>query len=225
MGEEEVSSLRGFVFHNHKQRVSVLPSVVDAIKRKQRCIVSRLGMAGAGELLNPLNLSPSSAQSFFERFTGLIRQQRITDYLLIILLSTAIIVAVTTFLKDIVLPPLAFVFSPIDLPDWKIVLRPGTRCKRELSIKIGNFLEVAIIATVIAIFAYWVLLQTHPTPLKTDALELSGAAASATSTAAIEQRLREIGVELKNLKQFLIHQQQQQQGSTSSSLSSYYHLQ
>lgn len=144
----------------------------------------------------PLTLGPQTAQDFFQQFQNLVRQQRIPEYALIIVLSTALIFLVTSFLRDIVLPPIAFLLSPFDLPDWKVTLRPAStsttttatginvKSKRELSMKIGDFIEVAAIASLLAILAYWLLSRRRAAEDAESALVVTGTSGTARSQPA-----------------------------------------
>lgn len=117
-------------------------------------------------IINPLHLDLKTSKSFLSGLQDVIRQQRLPEYLLIIILSTALIFLVMSFLRDIVLPPVVLVFSAVDLSDWKIVLRPSTTPSRmtcpplnaqqpEVAIRLGQFLESAVVSLALVALSYW----------------------------------------------------------------------
>lgn len=86
-------------------------------------------------------------------------QHRWLEFALLIILSAIIITFVTALLKDILFPPLSMVLSSIDVPDWKLVLSPATTGKKEISIKIGDFIETAIMTLIVGGIAVMILIK------------------------------------------------------------------
>lgn len=115
----------------------------------------------------PAILSADKVQSFIhERHkTG-----KLIEFVLLLIISAVAITLISSLLKDIIFPPVNALLSKVDVPDWKIVLKPSTFPQnlqwlplqplkslqqinfaesREISIKVGNFIETLIVSLII----------------------------------------------------------------------------
>jgi large-conductance mechanosensitive channel len=108
----------------------------------------------------PSIITPSTAHSIFEQFSAFIKKQRLIDFFLILVLSTCLVLFVTTFLKNIVVPPLALALSKLNIPDsWNWTLKQKTDKEKAIVIRFGDFIEIAIVTSLLAYLTYFLLVQ------------------------------------------------------------------
>lgn len=95
---------------------------------------------------------------------------------LIIVLSSVLITLITAAIKDIIFPPVSYLLNKINVPDWKIVIsKPcpsrssqttkasvsnnDTQPDKEIAIRLGDFIETALVALIVGAITLFFLLR------------------------------------------------------------------
>jgi large-conductance mechanosensitive channel len=86
---------------------------------------------------------------------NLFKKRNLSQFILLIIISALVITLLSSFLKNIIFPPINLLLSKLDIPDWKIILRNAKGKNKEISIKIGDFIETSIVSIIIISLTIW----------------------------------------------------------------------
>ena len=96
-------------------------------------------------------------KSILEEFKNFAVKGNMVDLAVGIIIGTAFNAVVNTIVKKIVMPPLSFATSDVNLANLKHVLRQGSEGVEEIAIGYGELMEVSIDFVVIAMTMFVVI--------------------------------------------------------------------
>jgi large conductance mechanosensitive channel len=90
-----------------------------------------------------------------KEFKEFISRGNVVDLAVGVIIGGAFGAIVTSLVKDVVMPPVSFLLSGVDVSSWKYVLADKTATKPEVALTYGNFLQASLNFLIIsaAIFA------------------------------------------------------------------------
>lgn len=96
-------------------------------------------------------------KKFIEEFKSFALKGNMVDMVVAVVIGTAFNNVVSTIVKKVVMPPLSFMSSGINLRDSKYILRESAEGVQEIAIGYGELLEVSIDFLIISLTIFLVI--------------------------------------------------------------------
>ena len=98
-------------------------------------------------------------RKFFDEFKAFINRGSLIDLAIGIIIGSSFGKIVSSFVNDLLMPPLGVIIGGVDFKDIQIVLKKATETDAEVTIRIGLFLNTAIDFAIIA-FCCFLIIKT-----------------------------------------------------------------
>lgn len=93
-------------------------------------------------------------QKVIEEFRKFVLRGNVIDLAVGVIIATSFAAIVDSLVDDILMPPLGFVLSGIDMSDWQITLKAATPETEAIAIRFGLFIQVLLEFAIIAIACF-----------------------------------------------------------------------
>src|SRR5271170_1416082 len=98
--------------------------------------------------------------SLAKEFKEFISRGNVVDLAVGVIIGGAFGAIVTSLVKDVVMPPISYILSGVDVASWKLVIAPavtdaaGKVTKPEVDLTYGNFIQAALNFLIIALVIF-----------------------------------------------------------------------
>lgn len=110
--------------------------------------------------------------SLAQDFKTFVSRGNIVDLSIGVIIGGAFGKIVDSLVKDVIMPPISFIMSGVDVSSWKQVIAPASTnpVKPEVAITYGNFLQASLNFLIIALVIFIIIQFLHRLKRKEEAL-------------------------------------------------------
>jgi large conductance mechanosensitive channel len=95
--------------------------------------------------------------SLAKEFKEFISRGNVVDLAVGVIIGGAFGAIVSSLVKDVVMPPISYLLSGVDVSSWKYVIAAKTPAKPEVALTYGNFLQATLNFLIIALVIFLVV--------------------------------------------------------------------